>query len=310
MEHTVTQGQHYYLTPCVQPTSHEIAHSFARRFTITNQHHYHTPTLLRRLLCCSIDWWVSGDWTSGMYSLEYPHLMYIHLHSGMQIPLHVIDITCSEGLLDIISLGNIIEFTPALDLRSYTDVPLGENEQLEIEAAMARYRLFIKWFSKKFGLLMDGHWINPTYLFKRRLASFGASVCVYFAEEHSNTQRESYFAGMSAIRVKKKFRQHIQKCWTDLTPIFDTMIAGPSAFLYHTGPPLRVIRKTGLDLLAANVLGKKEDRDYARASIYPPISVAPTTTQASAATAAPKRGHIPTGSVTSPSSKQVTKRRR
>jgi hypothetical protein len=72
LEHTVTQGGHYYLTPCVQPSSHQIAHSFALRFTITNQHHDQTPTLLRRLLCCSIDWFVSGRWTSGMYSIGSP----------------------------------------------------------------------------------------------------------------------------------------------------------------------------------------------------------------------------------------------
>jgi hypothetical protein len=76
LEHTVTQGQHFYLTPCLQPTSHQIAHSFARRFTITNQYHEHTPTLLRRMLCCSIDWWVSGNWTSGMYSPGSSHDMY------------------------------------------------------------------------------------------------------------------------------------------------------------------------------------------------------------------------------------------
>lgn len=73
MEHTVTQGQHYYLSSCIQQTSHEIVHSFVRRFTITNQLHYQTPTLLRRLLCRSIDWFVTGAWTSGMYFFGSSH---------------------------------------------------------------------------------------------------------------------------------------------------------------------------------------------------------------------------------------------
>jgi len=228
----------------------------------------------------------------------------------MQTPLHVIDVTCVEGLLDIIALGNIIEFTYVLDLRSYEDIELEEEERLEIEAAMSRYRLFVRWFSKKFGLLMDGKWVNPTYLFKRRLASFGASVCAYFTDEHPNTQRQSRLAGISPLRVKKMFRQHIQKCWTDLIPIFDHLLTEPSAFLYHTGPTIRIVRKTDLDLLAANVIGKTEDIDFACVPIFLPAPVTPTTTQITAAPAAQKRKHIPTGSPVSSSSKKVTKRKK
>jgi hypothetical protein len=66
MEHTITQGQHFYMNSRLQPTSHQVAHSFARRYTITNAHHEQTPTLLRRMLCSSIDWYVSGHWKSGM----------------------------------------------------------------------------------------------------------------------------------------------------------------------------------------------------------------------------------------------------
>jgi hypothetical protein len=228
----------------------------------------------------------------------------------MQVPLHIIDVTHPEGLLDIIALGNIIEFTHALDLRSYQDIDLEEPEQLEIEATMARYRLFVRWFSKKFGLLMDSKWINPMYLFKRRLASFGASVCVYFTEQHPTTQRQSRLVGITPLRVKKMFRQHIQKCWTDLLPIFDDLLNTPSAFLYHTGPSIRIVRKTNIDLLAANVVEKPEDIDYARAPISrppPPVMSPPTQ---STPPAAQKRGHISTGSPMSPSSSKVTKRRK
>jgi hypothetical protein len=227
----------------------------------------------------------------------------------MQVPLHTIDVTQAKGLLDIIALGNIIEFTHALDLRSYQDVELEEEERLEIEATMARYHLFIRWFSKKFGLLMDSKWINPTYLFKRRLASFGASVCQYFAEQHSTMQRQSHFAGITPLRVKKIFRQHIQKCWTDLLPIFDHLLESPSAFLYHTGPSIRIVKKTNIDLLAANVVGMTEDMDYARAPIFLPAPPLPTPTQATVP-AAHKRAHVPTGSPMSPSSSKVIKRKK
>lgn len=233
------------------------------------------------------------------------------------MPVHVIDVTSTEGLLDIIALGNIIEFALALDLRSYDNTVIDPDEELEIEATMARYRSFIRWFSQTFGLLMDGHWINPTYLFKRRLVSFAASVCVYFAMEHSTTQRQSHLAGINPARVKKMFRQHLQKCWPDLIPTFNILLDSPSSFLYHTGPTVRIVRKTHLHLLAANLVGKREDIDYARAPIYPTVSATATTTQPTATTSQPtaapgaqKRGHIPTGSATSPSSMKVSKRKK
>jgi hypothetical protein len=225
----------------------------------------------------------------------------------MQMPLHVIDVTCSDGLLDIIALGNIVEFTLALDSRFYNDTEIDEEEQLEIEATMARYRSFMRWFSKTFGLLMDGHWINPSYIFKRRLVAFAASVCAYYGMENPTTKR---LDGINSIRVKKMFCQHLQKCWGDLIPTYDMYLAAPSAFLYHTGPPIRIVRKTHLHLLAANVLGKTEDIDYARVPIYPTVAVAATPTQPPAAPGAPKRAHIPSGSQTSPSSMKVTKRKK
>jgi hypothetical protein len=227
----------------------------------------------------------------------------------MQTPLHVIDITTTQGLLDIIALGNIIEFATALDLRTYQHIVLDEEEQLEIEASMARYRYFIRWFSKKFGLLMDNKWICPSYLFKRRLASFGASVCAYFTDQHATTQRQSRLPGITPLQVKKMFRQHIQRCWADLIPIFDKLLVSPSAFLYHTGPTIRIVRKTEIHLVAANLVGRMQDVDYDRAPIFP-TPEPPTITETTPAPAAPKRGHIPTGSASSPSSKQVPKRKK
>ena len=65
MEHTITQGHHYYMTSTIQASTHEIVHSFVRRHTVTNQLHYDTRALLRRLLCGWIDWYVRGQELEG-----------------------------------------------------------------------------------------------------------------------------------------------------------------------------------------------------------------------------------------------------
>jgi hypothetical protein len=228
----------------------------------------------------------------------------------MQTPLHVIDVTTPDGLLDIIALGTIVEFTLALDWRTYQHAVIEAEELEEIEASTARYHYFIRWYSRKFGLLMDNKWISPSYLFKRRLVSYAASVCAYFTDEHANTQHQSRLHGITPLLVKKTFRHHLQKSWPDLIPIFDDLLISPSAFLYHTGPTIRIVRKTDLHLFAANLLHRPEDKDYARAPIFPKATEPPTMTEPPVAPAAQKRGHVVTGSATSPSSKHVGKRQK
>jgi hypothetical protein len=226
---------------------------------------------------------------------------------GTQPPLHVIDVTAIEGLLDIIALGNLIEFASALDLRTYENIILHEDEQLEIEIAMTRYRTFIRWYCRKFGLLIDGNWIVPSYLFKHRLISFAATTCVYFANEHATTQKESQLKGITPSLVKGHFRRHIKLCWPDLDPLFEHLLHHPSSFLYYTGPPIRVIRKTELVLLQENLTDKIEDNDYSCAPIYLP---APTASEEAPEHSAPKRAHIPSASATSPSQKNMGKHRK
>jgi hypothetical protein len=288
MEHTITQGEHYYMSSCVQASCHESVHSFVRRFTVTNQLHYQTQSLLRRLLRASVEWFVSGQW-----------------ESGLAAPLHIIDPRTSDGLMDIIALGNLVEFSIPLDLRTYENVIVDTEERLEQEAAMTHYRRFIRWFSSQFGLLIGGTaWVNPTYIFKRCLISFGASVGDYFTREHPTVQRQDPVVGISPSAVRKKLRHHIQSCWSEMVPAFDILVTNPSPFLYYTGPPIRIIRKLPLLLVQEGLLDRAEDIDYLPAPIFHvPEHVSPPETDH----AAQKRDRILTSPATSPSQRKVSK---
>jgi hypothetical protein len=46
----------------------EAMHSFARRNTITNDHHVHTRVLLRRMFTAWVEWYVGGEFDAGEYS--------------------------------------------------------------------------------------------------------------------------------------------------------------------------------------------------------------------------------------------------
>ena len=190
MESTVTQGHHIYMSSCAQSTAQEIVHSFVGRYTVVNELHYNTAPLLHRLLCASVSFFIDGTFASGK-SFNMVSLAYLTSHqywSGLPLPVHVMDVTKVDGLLDMIAVGNVIEFAVALDYRTYQGPSLHEADSLERDASMTCYRTFITWFSHRYGLIIDGAWVNPTYLFRRQLISFAASLIDYFTREHSAVQ--------------------------------------------------------------------------------------------------------------------------
>jgi hypothetical protein len=228
----------------------------------------------------------------------------------METPIHVIDVRTVRGLLDLIAIGNIIEFATALDHRTYENVIVDNDERLEQEAAMTRYRTFISWFSKRYGLLIDGVWLNPSYLFKRRLISFGSTLGKYFSLEHSYVQPLDRIHGITPSGVKKMIRRHIEHFWCDLLPSFDQLTTDPSPVLYYVGPPIKIIEKTPESLAQASLLGCREQIDYQNAPIYLMLEAARNAVPPSVIQSAKKREHVPTSPTNSPSTSKTVKRRK
>jgi hypothetical protein len=198
-------------------------------------------------------------------------LLFLIWLPDLPVPLHVINITQVDGLLDIIALGNIIEFAVVLDFRTYEDIELHDNEYLEREAAMTHYRTLIAWFSNRYGLRIGDAWVNPAYLFKRELISFGATLGAYFAKSHRIVQRHDKLNGISPLKVHKTIQHHIQTSWADLVPAFDKLVANPPSLLSYTGPAFRIFRTTHFRLEEEGLLNNAlitESHDYDPAPIY------------------------------------------
>ena len=223
----------------------------------------------------------------------------------MKTPVHVIDITNMDELLDLITVGNIIEFASALDHRTYDDIPISREEHLEQEFAMTRYHTFIRWFSKQFCLVIGNAVVNVSYIFKRQLISFGVTLGLYVSREHSAVQQVDRMKGITPAAVKKLIRHHIKHFWCDVLPAFDKMVENPSAVLYYVGPTIEIVAKTPDFLARAQSMTIEEESDFKDAPIFlcsnapTPLIVEPT---------AEKRTHV--GGLTSPSTSSVPKRRK
>jgi hypothetical protein len=158
------------------------------------------------------------------------------LNLGKQRPVHVLDITSVDGLFDVIALGNIIEFGVALDHRTYTGQPIKDEERDEHAAARTRWRTLMRWYSDNFCLLIGSEWVNPMYLFKRRIADFGATVDAYARRELPQEREDNRIANFNPKNVRTQLRRHVRQTWLDLLPYFELALDHPSHYLYYCGP--------------------------------------------------------------------------
>jgi hypothetical protein len=186
---------------------------------------------------------------------------------GLQRPAHIIDVTSIQGLLDMISLGNIIEFANALDHRTYEGPELTPDEDQERLTAISRYHTFIVWYSNNFGLLIQDQWVNPGYLFKKRLVDFAVTVFEYFRRQQPLLNINHRTSGLTDTSLWKCLRHHIAENWLSLVPYLDATVEQPSLFLYYTGPDVVVMAKTAEHVMALTSLGLAEVLEYDDAPI-------------------------------------------
>jgi hypothetical protein len=154
---------------------------------------------------------------------------------------HIPDITTSTGLLDIVMVGNVLEFADALSRPYYAGkVPKEVTEEENV--ARWRYRQFIKWFSSRFVLVFDGKFVNPWYLVRMSLAQFSATLCAYMETWET---KEANAKGCTPKRFRLAVFNHLRRQWLELVPKFDQLTKGKksSASFAWGGPSFEVLRR-------------------------------------------------------------------
>jgi hypothetical protein len=224
---------------------------------------------MRRLLTSWVDWYVSGNWDDGQFysfaiapQADYPS-------TEQEKPVHVPDISTADGLLDLISVGCLVELSQALDERTYTYGTIAEDEQDEIDAATTRYRLFMRWYAKRFVIIMNNEWINAHYIFKRRLVDFGATMVRYAREQLTDTHAAPDLPRhqLTASKMSKLIELHLSSGWPDLVHAFLTAKTNASPRLYYTGPKIELKRLTRHLRLKLKALNYQETHDFSLAPL-------------------------------------------
>ena len=150
---------------------------------------------------------------------------------------HIPDVTTRHGLLDIIMVGNMLEFATALGLKSHGRKPPPEVLE-EQNVAMWRYRIFQSWFIDRYILEIGGQGVNPSYLFYKLLIQFGTALCSYMKRWEKKAPLT-----ITAQQVIAAVLDHLRKDWQDLLDAFQKLLHDdPSAghWFSWNGPDFHV----------------------------------------------------------------------
>jgi hypothetical protein len=134
-----------------------------------------------------------------------------------------------SGFWAIVNVGNIIELAVALDARTYDGRIKADQE--EQEPAMSKYRFFIRWFNQHFITLVDGYWVNPTFVFWRALVDF-AAVVINYRTIHADEDEPEPAGNLVTIQsLHTHIRQHFVHNWYQILPYFDQKVTQPGTWL-------------------------------------------------------------------------------
>jgi hypothetical protein len=153
---------------------------------------------------------------------------------------HIPDITTSTGLLDIVMVGNVLEFSDALS-RPYYAGKVSKEVVEEENVARWRYRQLIKWFSSRYVLVFDGKFVNPWYLVHMSLAQFSATLIAYM---ETWEMKAAEAKGCTPKRFRLAVFNHLRRQWLELVPKFDQLSKGKaSQSLAWDGPKFEVLHR-------------------------------------------------------------------
>jgi hypothetical protein len=214
-------------------------------YGIANTNRPETEILLRRILQMSINDYMNGTSETGQSRYD---ISYICLLQSFSDPVHSIDVTTMDGLLDIVALGNLVELCWIYDPRVHGEdneeeaIPLSEMAQRV--ALGEAYREFQRTFADRQRLVVDGQHVDPqTAFFDPSIVRLAVTLCKYKALEPEVNP------AVSADMMVRCAREHFSQCRPSLLSAFDeesTRTVDDLSY-YGTfewaGPAFSVVRK-------------------------------------------------------------------
>lgn len=175
------------------------------------------------------------------------------------------DIQTQDGLLDIISLGCVLEFATPLSRTRYADnYDQGTDEACSdyTEESQARswFRVIMKMFAARYMALIDGRIIHLSYVWHRVMVGFAAALVNHMKAKKGIVKMEP---GVTPGTVEKALRVHLSLDHPHLVTPFDAALKSTPAHTSLTwdGPTITIVPKSRTCHQLLRAAGFPEERD-------------------------------------------------
>lgn len=178
-----------------------------------------------------------------------------------------------DGLLDVLALGCILEFTTALSRTRYgkaydptTDEACADHT--EENQARTWFRVLMKVYGTKYAIFLKDDILHPSYIWHSVMVGFAVTVLNYMEAKKDEVV---WVAGLNLITVKAALRQHLSEDHPHLVKPFEMALAAPTprTQLTWAGPSFRIIRKSRSFQPLLRALNRHEARDMPYQPLHP-----------------------------------------
>lgn len=183
---------------------------------------------------------------------------------------HVPDITTQAGLLDIIAVGCVLEFSSALNIAGYSGSAI-EDEDAAIAAsveaghARARFRVIMKSFGTRYTTIVADQLVHPSYIWNRILVQFGAALVNYMKKQNKVAVKAP---GVSAKSIAQAVQSHLTTDHPHLVLPFQRELKKNPTSLTWNGLPIHVIRRSAACDHVLAAVGIEEGREMLDSCLY------------------------------------------
>lgn len=194
---------------------------------------------------------------------------------------HVPDMRTQDGLLDVLALGCVLEFSTALDPARYSDAH--DPSSTEALATITRenhartmFRVLLRTFASKYTILLYGELVHPSSIWEAVLVNFAVGMVNTITRRAAQV---TFDRGVSPKTVLAAVRHHLQDCKPHLVGPFDDRLTGNKDDLHLSwnGVPFEIIRKGAYWDLTLSVMDLHEERpSFGLGILYNALNAVPT----------------------------------
>lgn len=170
-----------------------------------------------------------------------------------------------DGLLDVIALGCVLEYSTALSrARYHAKYDSGTDEEcaVRVQENQARtwFRVIMKVFGQKHQILSGTTMVDASYVWHTVMVGFALAVVTHIKAKNVVVPLEP---GVNSGTVETAFRLHLREDHPHLLPAFDAGILQQSwpCLTWPSTVPLEVIPKTSSSHHLLRALGISEQRE-------------------------------------------------